>query len=156
MPRGRTLSATRTWLLGAGVAVALGFAGCGGDTLSSQDLRTKATTVCSAAMKQINLIAMPNSSTGGIAFLRRGAAILRPELTALAMLHPPHAAATTYANSLGGLTQTVSVLDATAAGLTRGDDPAVAFKSLQQQLAPIELQANQGWQALEIPACAIR
>jgi hypothetical protein len=144
------------WLLGAGVALALGLAACGGDTLSSQDLRTDATTVCSGATKRINLIAMPSSSTGGIAFLKRGAAILRPEVTALARLHPPRAAATTYASSLSGLTQTLNALEATAAGLVRGDDPAVAFKSLEQQLAPIELQANQGWQALDIPACAIR
>jgi hypothetical protein len=154
------VSATRfsvgSGLLGAGVALALGVAGCGGDTLSSQDLRTKATTVCSAATKRINLIAMPTSSTGGITFLKRGAAILRPELAALVRLHPPRAATTTYAGSLSGLTQAVSALDATVAGLARGDDPAVAFKSLQQQLAPIELQANQGWQALDIPACAIR
>ena len=34
-----------------------------------------------------------------------------------------------------------------------GADPAQAYKSLQQTLAPLETQANGAWQALQIPAC---
>jgi hypothetical protein len=35
-----------------------------------------------------------------------------------------------------------------------GNDPIVAFKTLQTQLAPLETRARPAWRALGVPGCA--
>ncbi len=50
--------------------------------------------------------------------------------------------------------QELKVLQSTLKGLKAGNDPIVAFKTLQTQLAPLEKEAGAAWQALRIPACA--
>jgi hypothetical protein len=99
---------------------------------------------------------MPSSPAGTVVFVRQGVAALRPELAGLRALRPPQSLASTYANSLGELGQLVQDMKATAVGLSRGNDPVVAIKTLAQQLAPLEAQQNEGWQSLGVPACVIR
>jgi hypothetical protein len=131
-------------------------AGCGGDTLGAKELRSRATTACATATRQINGIGMPNSPAGGRLFLTAGVATLRPEVAALSALHPPHELAATYTSTVGQLGVIVSALDTTAGALGQGSDPVIAFKTLEQRLAPIEAQQNQAWQALGVPACVLR
>jgi hypothetical protein len=156
MARGRRHGALAILAATLMATVMAALAGCGGDTLGAQELRSRATTACATAGRQINGIAMPSSPAGDRLFLTEGVAALRPELTALKTLRPPRALAGTYTSSLGELGQIVSTLDATAAAVGQGSDPVIAFKTLEQQLAPIEAQQNQAWQALGVPACILR
>jgi hypothetical protein len=47
----------------------------------------------------------------------------------------------------------LTALRSTLKGLKAGNDPVVAIKTLQQQLAPAEMKASIAWSALELPAC---
>jgi hypothetical protein len=46
------------------------------------------------------------------------------------------------------------VLQSSLKGLKAGNDPIVAVKTLQTQLAPLEKQAGAAWRALGVPECA--
>jgi hypothetical protein len=142
--------------LPAALAAALAAAGCGGGSLSTPQLRSDATRVCSLADRQTGGIPTPRSPADGAAFLKRGIAVLRPELVRLRGLRPPVEAADVYDTSLTMFARKVTTLDATVHELGAGADPVAAFHSLQRRLAPIEVQENDAWRALEIPACMNR
>jgi hypothetical protein len=46
------------------------------------------------------------------------------------------------------------VLQSSLKGLQAGNDPIVAVKTLQVQLAPLETKARAAWRALGVPGCA--
>jgi hypothetical protein len=145
--RGRALLAT---------AAALLLAGCGSKPLSSSQLHDQATRVCALATTQTDQIPTPASPAGSAAFLKRGIAVLAPELNALRALRAPGEVADVYSTSLGAFASKLSDLRHAIHQLSGGEDPVIAVKTLQQQLAPIESQENGAWQALEIPACLNR
>jgi len=134
-------------------AAALLLVGCGSTTLSSKQLRTRATSMCTVAARKAGNIPTPTDPAGGAGFLRRGVAALSPEVAALKRLKPPSDVADVYENSVKGLEQQLSLVSATIQHLRRGQDPVVAMKTLQQRLSPIEASVDGGWRTLGIPAC---
>jgi hypothetical protein len=141
------------------VAAAAAFAvtGCGSTPPASLvQLRAQATRICSTASRQIGHIATPPSGAGGEVFLDRGIAVLAPEHQALRALGAPTEAADVYRTALGALGGELSALREATRALDRQENPVIAFKTLQQRLTPLETQADDAWQALQIPSCASR
>jgi hypothetical protein len=142
-------------VIAAAVAVSVG--GCGGTTkLSTIQLRNQAALICAAAARQADAIPAPTTPGRSSAFLRRGVAVLRPELGHLRALRPSSDVADVYATAVGAFSQKVAVLTTTLRGIQKGDDPVVAIKTLQQRLAPLESSEDGAWRALEVPACVNR
>jgi hypothetical protein len=136
--------------------ILFGVGGCGATPLSVTQLRSSAARICSLARRQTDRIAAPASPDGTSAFLKRGIAVLKPELSQLRALQPPHQLADEYATSTSAFSQKLGALDGTVHSLAGGADPTVAIKLLQQQLTPIEAREDGAWEALEIPACVNR
>ena len=137
------------------LALALAAAGCGGSSsMSTRQLRTDAGRVCTVATQRLNAIPTPQVPSEGSSFLRRGIAALKPEIGALAALHPTGEMATHLQRAQAATEQELKVLQSTLKGLTAGNDPIVAFKTLETELAPLEKQAGAAWRALGVPACA--
>ncbi|HEY2317264.1 MAG TPA: hypothetical protein VGH67_03120 [Solirubrobacteraceae bacterium] len=139
----------RGWAL----ALALALAGCGGSSsMSAQQLRTKAARACTAATQRLDRIPTPKVPSEGAAFLRRGIAALGPEVAALSTLQPGDLG-TQWGRARAATEQELKALQASLNGLRAGNDPVVAIKTLQAQLAPLETRASTAWLALKIPAC---
>jgi hypothetical protein len=138
--------------LAAGLA-ALTLAACGSSTTSPAQLHAQATAICSRANVAIGRIATPDNASGGLAFLDNGIATLKPELAQLQQLHASGDAADVWNTALRSMASELSALESTAANIRGGADPVQAFKALQQTLTPLETQAANAWQALQIPAC---
>lgn len=137
------------------LVLALVAAGCGSSAnMSDRALREAATRVCTEATQHLNDIPTPQVPSGGAAFLRRGVGALRPELTALSAMHPGGELGTHFREGLGAGQQELKVLESSLKGLQAGNDPIVAIKTLQTQLAPLEKQARAAWRAAGLPACA--
>jgi hypothetical protein len=138
------------------LALALGAGGCGGGapSLSARQLRTGASRTCTVTTQRLNLIPTPELPSEGAGFLRRGIAALAPEVAALAALHPEGEMGVHFRRAQTATEQELKALRSTLTGLKAGNDPIVAIKTLQAQLAPLEKQASGAWQALRIPACA--
>jgi hypothetical protein len=136
------------------LALALAAAGCGGSgSMSAHHLRTGATRACAVATQRLDDIPTPELPSDGVAFLRRGIAALRPELTALAVLHPDGELGEQFNRARTATDQELKALQSSLKGLKAGDDPVVAVKTLQAQLVPLERRATAAWLALKIPAC---
>jgi hypothetical protein len=136
----------------AGV-VALVLSSCATASPSMSRLHSEATRVCDRARAlgaRIRAPAIPAQTT---AFLRRGVAVLRPELAELRRLQAPSTEAGAYAVALGAMAQELSLLSATVEGLDRGADPLTAIKTLQRRLTPVEANNDAAWQTLGVPAC---
>ncbi len=151
MTRSRGSAAVRA---GAAGLAALTVAACGSSTASPAQVRSQASAICARANTRIGRIPTPANSTGALAFLDNGIASLGPELTQLKRLSVSGDAADVWNAAVRTLSQQLSALETTASKIRGGADPAQAYKSLQQTLAPLETQANGAWQALQIPACA--
>jgi hypothetical protein len=137
------------------LAVALAAAGCGGSAdVSARQVRSGAANVCSVAAQQLNAIPIPQVPSQGMSFLRRGIAALAREVTALSSMHPGGAVGVHFRAARTATEQELKVLQSSLKGLKAGNDPIVAIKTLQAQLAPLERQATAAWRALGIPACA--
>ncbi|MDQ6605892.1 MAG: hypothetical protein M3Z06_05005 [Actinomycetota bacterium] len=134
-------------------ALALALAGCGSSPLTTSALRARATRVCRLAGARADRIPNPTIPVQGVTFLRRGMAVLQPELSALVKLRPGGPAAQVYATALQAFRRELTMVKATAESLRRDADPVIAVKTLQRQIAPLEAQANAAWDRLEIPAC---
>jgi hypothetical protein len=142
-------------LAGAALAVvALVLAGCGSSSLSADQLRSGATRACNLARKRTDRIPTPTLPSGGGAFLSRGIVALAPELTTLRSLRPPSGMASDYQRALVASENELRALRSALKGLKAGDDPVVAIKTLQQQLAPLESESDGAWQSLGLSACA--
>jgi hypothetical protein len=140
----------------AATAAALALSGCGGSSLSNTQLHVRASQICSLANVRTNGIPTPSSPAGTEEFLERGAAALTPALTGLRALHPPEDVADVYSAAVGNLAQKIHKLQLAAHDISRGVDPVRAMRDLQRQLSPLETQENDGWDALELPACMSR
>jgi hypothetical protein len=138
------------------VLAVLACSGCGSKPLSSTQLVSQGTRVCALAGRQTDFIASPKSPAGTTAFLKRGIAVLTPELAALKALKPPSDVADVYSTAIGSFSQKLAALKDTLHALNHGEDPVLALKALQLKLAPIESQENGAWQALQLPACLNR
>jgi hypothetical protein len=137
------------------LALALAATGCGGSrSVSARQLRAGAARVCTVATQRLNSIPTPQVPSEGTAFLRRGIAALRPELAALAAMHPGGELGVHFHKALNATRQELTVLKSSLKGLKAGNDPIVAIKTLQAQLAPLETQARAAWRTLDVPDCA--
>jgi hypothetical protein len=139
--------------VGAAGVAALAAAGCGSSSPSQTQLRNQATAICAQTNRRIGGIATPHAESGGEAFLQRGIAALKPELQQLRRLAPPEDAADVWSTAIRSSSAQLSALESTARQIQHGADTTLAFKSLQQTLAPLESQANDAWSALQIRAC---
>ncbi len=153
-PRAFPASAGVAAALAAAAALALG--GCGGSGLSPAALRSQASRICQRASARESRIATPADLGQARGFLERGAAALAPELTALRRLEAGGRAARPYHRALTQLERELRGLEASAGALRRGADPVIAVKTLQRQLAPVELAADAAWRSLGIAACLNR
>lgn len=135
------------------MAFALLLPGCGSQSLSGSQLRTRAGRVCTLAQRRLAKVRTPKDPTQARAFLNRGIAILAPELTKLRRLHPPSDLAGDYRTAVDATARELAALRFSVKGLKAGNDPVVAIKTLQQQLAPLEARAAGAWETLALPAC---
>lgn len=135
---------------------ALVLASCGGSPLSSRQLEAQVTHICMATSLRTNRIPTPASPAASAAFLERGATALTPELRALRAIHPPGDVTDVYTATVGSFAQKIRELRGTAREIARGSDPVKALQRLQRRLRPLESQENDGWQALQLPACMTR
>jgi hypothetical protein len=138
------------------LALAAAVAGCGSSSLSSSQLHSQATRLCSLAGTQTERVPTPGSPARSAAYLHSGIAIMKPELVALQRLHPPSDVADVYSNTVKTFSQKLAYLESTAQRIDRGADPVAAMRTLQERIGPLESQENGGWQALELPACLSR
>ncbi len=128
-------------------------AGCGSSPASEVQLRQQATAICMHTNRLVSRIGTPGSEAGGEAFLVRGIAALKPELRELQQLTAPQDVADVWSTALHSLSGELAALQAATAKIDGGADTATAYKTLQLTLTPLETQANNAWNALEIPAC---
>lgn len=139
------------------VLAAIAAAGCGSTPSPSViQLRAQATRICSSANRLIGRIGTPTSEAGGEAFLKRGIAVLEVELRDLRTLGAPGDAAGVYRTALGAFAGELAAAKAAVHALDRQQDPAIAFKTLQRRLGPLETQADDAWRALQMAACLNR
>ncbi len=129
---------------------------CGSSTLSIGGLRADATRICLRAGLQADAIQPPRAPADTAAFLKRGVAVLTPELAALRRLRPASGQAGAYSAMLAAFGRQLSLLRETAGALDRGADPLDAIKTLQERLAPAESDEAAAWRQLQIPACVSR
>jgi hypothetical protein len=140
----------------AALAALVTLGGCGGSSLSARDLRADATRACTVGQARTNRITAPASPAAGATFLRRGLAVLTPELDALRSLHPRGGLASNYNAAVDVFGGEVNAIRATLTRLGHGSDPLLGFPALARLLAPLETRENAAWQSLDIPACVQR
>jgi hypothetical protein len=134
----------------------LALTGCGSSSLSTSRLRADATNICLRADAQSVRIQPPATPAGTSAFMRRGVAVLTPELAQLRRLRPPARERGAYSTMLGAFERELSILRTTSDGLDRGADPVSTIKTLQERLAPVESDEAAASRQLQIPACVSR
>jgi hypothetical protein len=138
---------------GPGVLALMLVCGCGTVSASVKDLRQDAATICRRSNHSFRGLAPPASQNQDASFLSGGETHLAAELKKLRTLSPPAGVADVYRAALSALAQELAVLHGTVSAIHQGEDPASAYKALQQQFAPLENQANNAWQALRIADC---
>jgi hypothetical protein len=131
-------------------------AGCGSDSLSTKQLRSDATRVCTQADAQTAALAVPRTPGGTEIFLERGVWVLTRQLVALRKLSAPSDFAKTYDTALGAFQLELSALSSTAHSLAHGGDPVSGTQALERRLAPLESREDAAWRTLQIPACLNR
>jgi hypothetical protein len=141
--------------LALALVVTLMAAGCGSTSLSAQQLHNGAARACLKATRGLDAIPTPPLPAGGAEFLKRGITAITLELAALKLLHSSGAPATSYTRAVDATGQELAALKSSLKGLTAGNDPVVAIKTLQQQLQGLEQRAHTAWAAAGVPACAV-
>jgi hypothetical protein len=140
-------------LLAAALVAAALLAGCGSSALTDTQLRSRAGRICALAARRTDRVATPTMPSQEASFIRRGIAAMTLEVTALQRLSAPGDMADDYRDAVEATSAELTALRSTLKGLKAGNDPVVAIKTLQQQLAPAEMKASIAWSALELPAC---
>lgn len=139
-----------------GAVLALAAAGCGSSSLSDTQLRSSASRICTTADQRAGQIPTPSRPAAAAAYLNRGVAVLAPELTKLHGLHPSSDLAGDYRTAVDAAAAELAALRSAVKGLKAGDDPVVAIKTLQHQLAPLEARADNAWRSVDVDACVSR
>jgi hypothetical protein len=130
--------------------------GCGDDSLSAEELRSQAATICARANAVTDRIAVPNAQSGGERFLREGLAQLRPATARLAALKPPDDLRDRYERAVAQSDEEIALIAGTARSIAGGADVIDAFAALQARLGPTVEAGNALWRTLDIPACVRR
>ena len=139
--------------LGLLLGLSLCLSGCGSTDLSSGQLHSRASSICSATARLTGRIRAPSSPQGGAAFLSQGIAVLGAELAQLRALHTQSPA---YRRAVTATDEEVKALQFALKGLRTGNDPVVTIKTLEQRLAPLQRGAAAAWRSLRIPKCVAR
>jgi hypothetical protein len=141
-------------LAGVATLLVVGVAGCGGTrSLSEKQLTTRATALCATAARRAGRITTPSTEAQGADFLNRGIAALKPELAGLRTLKAPDDVADVYQATITAFSKELDELEKTVRKLHSGEDPVVAWKTLQTKLAPLEATEDSAWRTLQVPAC---
>ena len=150
------MSPSRTVRTSAAAALAAGalLGGCGSSSLSSMQLRRKASRICMTAQRSSESITAPSEPAKGEQFLHRGITALAPQVTALHKLKASSELRDGYAAALRASDRELALLRSTLSGLKAGNDPVAAIKNLQSELGPVEDAAGRAWAAVGIHACA--
>ena len=134
----------------------LALGGCGSDSLSADQLRSQASTICTRTAAATDRIAVPSTADQGAAFLLQGVGRMRPALAQLRRLKPPGSMSKEYASAVALGDREVALIARNAQAIAKGDDPIDTFRQLDSELAPLANQENAYWHALLIPACVRR
>jgi hypothetical protein len=145
----------RARALAAG-AVALAVAGCGTSSSNWSNVRAEVARECTRAQARGAEIKPPAVPSQTAAFLRRGIAVLGPELSALRAVRVPSEQSGPYSTAVGSIARELAILTDTARGLDRGADPLSTIKVLEDRLAPVEVAGDAAWRTLGVPACVAR
>ncbi len=135
------------------MCAALALAGCGSSPLSAAQLRNQAAQVCTTANRLTTAIPTPHSPAASASFLRRGLAVLKPELAQLRVLSVPGELGPVYGVSLNAFAGKLQALASAIRRLRAGADPRATIAALAHRLEPLQSEENGAWRALEIPAC---
>ncbi len=140
---------------GAGLALlaSLALAGCGSVSASVVDLRRDAAAVCRHINHRFRGPTATANEAQDARFLTSGIGPLAAQLQQLRAIAPPRDVADVYHAGLAALGQELVGLRAAVTAIHQGQDPAMAYRALRRQLAPLENQVNDAWQALEIADC---
>jgi hypothetical protein len=138
------------------LAAAHALAGCSDGSLSADQLRSRASAICTRAAAATDRIPVPSSPDEGVRFLRAGAARLLAANHRLGRLKAPEDLRAGYkrAVALGALE--LGLIEGNANAIARGADAIDTFHRLEDQLAPLTDRENAHWRALEVPACVRR
>lgn len=129
--------------------------GCGGSSgISQAQLDAKAGRACTAAAESLQRIDSPKLPNDAGRFLTHGIAVIGPEVTQLARLHPAGSAAATYRSALDASRAELAALRRATRAIHENADPIATMRELQRRLAPLELEAGGAWTALGLSVCA--
>lgn len=143
--------------IGSLILLATLIGGCGASSrLSANELMRRATRVCQEAAAQTARIPSPSGPDETALYLKRGIAVMKPELEQLRALRPPGDVADVYRVSMTTFARKLEYLNAAVHDLAGGEDPIIAMRTLEKNLAPVQSQEDGAWQALQIAACANR
>jgi hypothetical protein len=146
--------AAKTSAAAALACSALLLGGCGSSSLSDKQLRRKATQICVNAQRSSESIAAPTDPAKAEEFLRLGIAALAPPVAALHKLNASSDLEDQYEAALRATDRELALLRSARRGLTTGNDPVVAIKTLQHELGPAEDAAGRAWHEVDVPACS--
>jgi hypothetical protein len=119
-----------------------------------RDLGHDAGAVCRRINHKFKQLRAPTASRAqDVAFLASGISRLGEQLTQLRRIPPPHDVADVYHAALSALGQELLALHAAVKAIHQGEDPAMAYRMLKQQLTPLESQVNDAWRALQVADC---
>lgn len=138
---------------GAVLLAVAALAGCGSVSASVLDLRKDAGIICRHINHRFRGVDTPAAQAQDSAFLSSGIGRLQLQLRQLRRVTPPHSVADVYGAALGALGQELTALHGAVTAIHQGQDPAIAYRTLEKQLRPLVSQANDAWQALEIQDC---
>jgi hypothetical protein len=138
------------------VAAALALAACGDDTLTTAQLRTRATVICARTATATDRIAVPSTPAQGGRFLREGLARLRPAAAQLDALKPPPQLHDRYRRAVQLARREIALIAAHERAIAHGEDVIDAYRRLARRLAPLEREENAYWRGLQVPACVRR
>ncbi len=138
------------------LAAAVMLSACGNSALSAAALRSQAGQICAGASRRVDDIPPPASPAAAEPFLRRGLAVLGPELSALRGLNPDREQTKGLRAVLKAFGRQLAALRLAQRQLRRGEDPVTTLRTLERRLDPLRSVENSRWQALEIPACLSR
>jgi hypothetical protein len=128
-------------------------AACGSPSDSLIALRHEAGAICRRTNRAFGGIRAPSSDRQDGSFLRSGQIRLETQLRRLRALSAPHEVADVYRAALSALGQELDGLRSAVGAINQGEDPALAYRRLEQQIGPDLNQANNAWQALQIADC---
>jgi len=129
--------------------------GCGGTSgISSAQLHARAGRACTAAAASLQKLNSPKLPGDAGAFLSEGIAVVGPEVSELSRLHPAGDLAASYRNALNASRGELNALRRASHEIKANADPIATFRTLQNRLAPLELEASGAWNALGLAVCA--